>query len=355
MDCGSGFSVTANSYYDDSMFVHWDASTPTIRRSYDGWVNARQEGAIPGSIIWPVVTPPSYAQRIAMGSTAISRVLPKNPVSNCFVSTREIVKDGVPAIPFLRTLKDKASHFQKLKKLGGQEYLNVEFGWLPFVSDLHNLARAAANSHSILSQYERDAGRNIRRRYNFPLIATDVTTSSTGSTSPSLSVQTNPGYGIWPLETRKLRSTETWFSGCFTYWLRRPDSLIGSMSRIAQEANKLLGVEPTPDNVWKSQPWTWGIDWFSNVGDVLHNISALQDDSQVMRYGYIMSHSVAEDTYTLRVQSKLGRDLVQMFGTYVKQREKATPYGFGSDPTGWSASRLAIVAALGISLIPGGK
>jgi len=350
VDCGSAFSSTACTYWDTSVYMILDASTKTIPRTYHGWLDAKQDGAIPGSIIWPTCVPLSNPQMYALGSSAIARTLPKNPVANCFVSMRELLKDGVPKVPLVHTLKERTSYFRKLQQLGGQEYLNVEFGWAPFIGDVHNLARAAANSHSILSQYERDAGRNVRRSYKFPLITSDSTTTSMGSTQPPLTSQISPAYGLFPLEKRVRRTQSSWFSGCFTYWLRRSDSVIGQMARIAQEANKLLGVEPTPDNVWKSQPWTWGLDWASNVGDVIHNICALQDDSQVLRYGYLMTYTSSEDTYTLRTSgTKLGRDLIQMFGRYDKRRVKATPYGFGLDQTLFTPSRLAIIAALGIT------
>lgn len=356
IDCGHDFSVDNHSYYDDAPLVHWDTSTPTIRNSFDGYIFAYRENVPALSSTWPVATPPPLGQRHAAGTSAIAKVLPKNPVSNCYVSTRELVKDGVPSVPFLHTLAERSAHFRDLAKGGGKEYLNVEFGWKPFIGDLNNVARAVANSHSILSQYERDAGRNVRRSFSYPVITTDEITNTTGFTSPPLRVGLSPPgvVGALPLEVHKHSAITQWFSGCFTYWLRRPDNIISSMGKQAQEANKLFGVEPTPDNIWKASPWSWGIDWFSNVGDILHNLCSLQGDSQVMRYGYVMTHTELQHTYTLStMNSVLSRDLVQMFGHSIKQRDRATPYGFGLDQTLFTASRLAIIGALGISLTPG--
>lgn len=350
-DMGHQFHLITNSYLDDSPYVQWDRSSGTIRRSYSGYLNAKAEHVDGTSIWWPTVSEPSLTVQQAAGTTAIARVLPKNSVASAYVGLGEIMRDGVPHLPFVHQLKDRAAHFQDL----GKEYLNVEFGWKPFCNDLQNMARAAANSHALLSQYERDSGRNVRRRYTLPFTTSTTTSNTTGVVNPALGDSRYPSVGTFPMEVSKTRSTAMWFSGCFTYHLARSDTALGVMKRGAQEANKLFGILPTPDNVWKAQPWSWAIDWATNTGDVIHNLSALSGDGQVMRWGYLMAHSRAADTYTLSTMSvpEIGRDLFQTFGSEAKSRIHATPYGFGLDQTLFTSQRLAIIAALGISLVPG--
>jgi len=123
------------------------------------------------------------------------------------------------------------------------------------------------------------------------------------------------------------------------------------MARHALEAKKLLGISLTPETLWNLAPWSWTVDWFSNAGDVISNVSDWATDGLVMRYGYLMEHSIVKDTYLMNgtgsksVPSCPPLQLV----TETKLRKRANPFGFGLTWNGLSAVQLAILGALGIS------
>jgi hypothetical protein len=132
----------------------------------------------------------------------------------------------------------------------------------------------------------------------------------------------------------------------FIYYLPTGDSAREKISRYGAYARKLLGIDLTPEVLWNLSPWSWAADWFSNTGDVMHNISAFGSDGLVMRNGYTMCHSgltqVDSGSYS-------GFYQVKTRVRETKTRHVATPYGFGVSYDGLSARQIATVAALGLS------
>jgi hypothetical protein len=123
------------------------------------------------------------------------------------------------------------------------------------------------------------------------------------------------------------------------------------MSRLASDAQHLLGLSLTPDVLWELAPWSWAIDWVSNTGDVVKNISRFASGGLIMRYGYMMEHSIRKDIYTLdRTGLKSGRRVPPIaLVTETKVRRKANPFGFGLTWEGLSSFQASILAALGIT------
>lgn len=290
---------------------------------------------------------------LGMGSTAMARVLPTNPIAGAAVFLGEM-KEGLPSLVGSSLVKSEFRDYRKV----GDEYLNVKFGWEPIISDVKKFAEAAKSSDKVLKQYRRDSGRNVRRRYSFPKLTetTETVTDSFAHPWPIHSANADVSYfqsGAHRLTTTVTKSSEVWFSGCFTYYLDPGDTALGRSRRHAQEANKLLGTRITPQTLWELAPWSWAIDYFTNIGEVIHNFSAFANDGLVLRWGYVMEKSIHEVTKTIsgmRVyQGDVPESLYETRRTVRLRRLVATPYGFGLDPGGLSASQLAILAALGIS------
>jgi hypothetical protein len=235
----------------------------------------------------------------------------------------------------------------------GSEYLNIVFGWKPLTSDVRKLNAALQKTDRLLKQYQRDSGRQIRRGYDFPVEkTTTVTEMGTGVVTPTTSTTL---WNSFQGPKRRIRVVETrmWFRGSFTYYLNPGKSFLGNVARREQIANKLFGIRLSPEVLWELTPWSWLVDPPTNMGEVMTNISALTRDNLVMRYGYIMCEQRITDTYTLDgiVSKSYGPvgTISQSFTTIVKQRLKATPYGFGLDPAAFTAQQWAILVALGLT------
>lgn len=295
------------------------------------------------------VHPSSKGDMNAFGTTAIARCNPDNPVAGLAAFLGEL-HEGIPR-GTIGSMQAKAKRFRAL----GSDYLNVEFGWKPFVNDIRNLCHSVVHSHDVVKQYHRDSGKLIRRRYNFPDEITVQNVTDVGAKAPyPLSSTLFHGSGGTRRRTRKW-TTKTWFSGAFCYYLNVGEDQLSKLDRHYHDAQHVLGIGLTPDVVWELTPWSWLVDWETNVGDVLTNTRAFMFDGLVMPYGYIMREVRAESTVVLDIPAYWKDGSNHNSAVYVsyalQKREEATPWGFGLDLSDLSARQVAILAALGLVLL----
>jgi len=299
----------------------------------------------------------SYDALMQLGTVAVARCSPSNATADTSVFLKEVLSEGIPHA-FIGTLKSLAgmSNSSRRKALG-DAYLNVEFGWKPFINDLNKSVEAIAHAEEIMSQYERDSGRLVRRGYYFPEFKEETEVYLKGNTTPWYNPSASNIDGS-PLNRGAVIRTEkttrkVWFKGAFTYYVppvADPMTREGVAYAIIQ-ARKVHGLTLTPDAIWNMTPWSWMVDWFSNTSEVLSNLSDWIIDNQVLQYGYIMEHAVREWTYTFVGSSQPGAVTVPSvtYVTETKRRERATPYGFGLSFDSLTGRQKAIVAALGLS------
>lgn len=318
--------------------------------NYD-WGSGYDRGPLlPGSFV-DSANDPSIPQAALMlpsaleaeGATLLSRALPTNPSFSLMTAAGEIMNDGLPSVIGASVWKDKA----KFLKGSGSEYLNTQFGWMPMISDMRKFAHNVKNSHKIINSYRKDANRDLRRRREGPKVTkTDLTS---GSIFPYPIEWNSFGQG----RCSATFSSKLWFSGSFRYYLPVGDTTMDKVRRFEAYANQLLGTRLTPSVVWNLAPWSWAADWFTNIGGVMDNISALGSDGLVMRYGYVMYQSESEihRTGTFQFQKTYDRpvDCSWIMSKKTCQRIAANPYGFGIDFDSLSAKQVAILVALGLS------
>lgn len=300
-----------------------------------------------GNIVVPsVVTQPAYTAPVnpgnsygnTKGATAISRVLPTNPAAQLSTALGELTKDGLPSVIGSTAFKEQV----RLAKKAGDEYLNYEFGWLPLVSDLRKFAHAVKHRHEIMHGYLKYSDKQIRRRYDFP-------PSGAAPTSLTTTGYLDAQFGL-PVTVAMTNTNlvEEWFSGSFRYHIPTPQ--MDKWGYYRAEASKILGLELTPEVVWNLAPWSWAVDWFTNTGDVLHNISRLGSDGLVMRYGYQMYRNTSTREY-----NSTGTGVTAGFSSHYKKTEsvkirwRASPYGFGLTWGALSSAQQAVIVALGLS------
>jgi len=303
---------------------------------------------------WTGVTDPASSESslIALGATAIARCKPTNSIANLSVALAEVYRDGLPKRPGVAAWENRAN----LARGAGDEYLNAVFGWLPLVSDIKAVAKAAANQDKFWRQYQRDAGRVVRRGYGFPSQKTTtlLSTASNRTPAPTTNLFVDKSKGTYTLTRRTTR--DVWFSGAFTYYLPKAEDMGAKGKRWFNALQKLrvvYGLTLDPEVVWNLAPWSWAADWFANTGDVLSNISDIMTDGLVMHYGYVMEHVVECDEHSLvgyrPFKGTLDHDLKLYVVRETKQRLRASPYGFGLTWDSFSPRQLAILAALGVT------
>lgn len=302
------------------------------------------------------IAPTSDSQLDAVGSLLMSRALPTNPLSGMGQFLGELRKDGLPSLPTIKAWKNRAAYFKRLGKSGSDEYLNVQFGWMPFLKDIVDFCSVVKNASKHIQQYQKDSGKPIRRRRSLPAVqnitTTVLSTSAYGVPAGAIGMYSNAGTLTRTVNT----TTEQWASFCFTYYLPVDDgTAISKFRRYEALASKLFGLRITPDLLWKLAPWSWAVDWVTNAGALIRNWSAFQNDGLVLRYGYVMERKTSVTQYSLEgVRYKSGRviNCHQSIISETKSRRRATPYGFGLNPQSFSAFQWSIIAALGISKAP---
>nr|UJQ85196.1 MAG: hypothetical protein 1 [Leviviridae sp.] len=356
-DVGGDFELTRKGVVSDLSFAHIfgdhvDPTFPNIMRHYD------YRGPVlpshPSGWVFPTI--PGLSNLDTAGASLISLVKPTNNVANLATDLAEAKTQGLPHLWGVSSWKNRTS----VAKAAGSEYLNHEFGWLPLVSDIRGASYAAANAHTIVQAYERNSHKLVRRRMELPVEMSE-TWQILGTGRPYfprtdsdntciVDASTPTGSLIQCDRTYK----RTWFSGAFTYHLP-----VGWGSRFgivdaAAKAGPLMGIELTPEVVWNLVPWTWALDWVSNMGDIVSNTSDMAVDGLVIKYGYVMEHKVTSRTYYhTGSNSYKGAVVVSPVSLFIetKRRRRATPFGFGLDWSGFTPRQLAITAALGLTRI----
>lgn len=291
----------------------------------------------------------------ALGPTAIARTNPSVPYVDLGTAIGELITGGLPSLAGRTLWKERANPARG----AGSEYLNYQFGWVPLVNDIRDVAYVVDNMDRLYSEYERGSGKDQHRRYAFPSVETfSQTTNNTttgGQVYPQDTVSVAGGAGTSSQTISTTTTKKTWFSGCFRYYL--PEA---GFARDAALARKFLGADITPSTLWNLAPWSWAADWQGNVGDVMTNLSYLGLDASVMRYGYMMQERIVKTEVSTVFQ--LGDDwkgssdpfrakkrTTAVYTESYKIRVKASPYSFSASPTPLTAKQTAIVAALGLS------
>nr|UJQ85059.1 MAG: hypothetical protein 1 [Leviviridae sp.] len=273
-------------------------------------------------------------QLYALGTTAIARTEPLNPAFDTSVALGEVLREGVPSIPG-EHLRDRVA----LARSSGKEYLNVEFGWAPLVRSVKDFARVVENSDRILRAHQEQKNRFVQVAYHWPSVEDSKAFASSFTDYAAAGFFT--GGGRYTHSFKK-----TWFECEYMYYSPTGGTHSGNSRQFGANARKLLGARLDPEVLWNLAPWSWAADWFSNTGDVLHNLSALGTGSLLLRHGYIMCHvrKEVQDTGSYKGQRQTHLQVVE-----TKRRLHATPFGFGVDFASLSPKQIAITAALGLS------
>lgn len=306
---------------------------------------------------YPQVTFPTSAEKLKDGTEAIRRTRPTKPHASLAQLTGESVQ-RLPTMVGLTAFKEGLS-----ARSVSKEYLNLEFGVKPVLRDIAKLCKAVKESNKILRQFDRDSGKVVRRR----LTLRDETTAVVlGSTSglPYIGADLGTGKGIGLFSSANggqdvvdQTTRKTSFSGAYTYYVPPiSNDLMGKMERWEAQANQVLGSRANASLAWELTPWSWLIDWHGYIGDFISNVSSFSEDSLVLRYGYVMHHTMVKRVRMQRsfplIDGGVGGTCFSAHIVERKERTRATPYGFGLDLESMSPRQWAILAALGITKAP---
>lgn len=321
------------------------------------------------------------------GTKAIALTAPTQPAANTSQMIAELLSEGLPfGSSAISALHQRFDYFHRygagqillntgkkggkdLKGLSWRDYatvvgdsaLGVQFGVKPLVNDLVAILTAISNSSKIIEQFIRDSGRQVRR--SITLSRTNSTTQPRPlSGGPFLSGLTYGGPAdVFKRQAGSVIFTQSAtelirFKGAYVYYVNKDDFALRNIIGQGRLADKLLGTRVSWDTLWQLMPYSWLIDWKFNVGDSISNWRRLSSDSLVLRYGYITRKITIFNSYTAQGYEFFDSNPGTVYRQYAltaHERYKATPYGFGLDPNGFSVNQTSILAALGLT--KGGK
>jgi len=326
---------------------------------------------IPFEINWPPDLSSSHEELVEEGVNLIAAASPGNQVAHVATALGELLQQ-LPALPGVALWESELSAISLLIA-SSDEFLNWMFGISPTLNDMKDFIKGVHKVEKAVAQFIDDSGKQVRRRFEYPIPIEESTEVLDGIYSPAgwAGFTGSPAYGYcWPApeagntlpirQTIRRRVTERkrWFSGAFTYHLPWWFDTNSDLDRVLLTA-KLLGAQPDLNTLWELAPWSWAVDWVSNAGQYVSNLQDKIDYGTILRYGYVMETTITTDTYTAGEQAMPAPrgNLVAPFPvissvtlrTTTKKRIRANPFGFGLSWDGLSTIQQAILAALGIS------
>jgi hypothetical protein len=266
------------------------------------------------------------------------------------VEARDFTRLVVGRVTSLKSIISKLSNPKGLANW----VLAINFGWKPLVSDIRKVINLFGKFERRVDFILRNGGLPLYRRTPDwePEVTEEVLFEYTGPEDQGWMRDIpfpsgwedppgQPGDGQTRFECKLTcrKTTVEAGSGVFIYFL-------GDLPPTKPEIRlRLLGLIPNESLLWEATGWTWLIDWFTNLGDVIANIRATLRDRLVSLYAYNQLHTVREYTWTA-TNGYYRVKCVRVFDT--KRRERIHPFGLTTEVS-LTDLQLGILLALGIT------
>jgi len=159
----------------------------------------------------------------------------------------------------------------------------------------------------------------------------------------------------WELREDKTRTA--WAVGKFTYY--RPEFDIGTVqdSEYYSEWNKakrfltITGLRISPSALYNMIPWTWLVDYVTDLGNWIDLLTDIWQDQIVAHYCFAMQTFTKSRTFQNVLPLNGGTRTLTFRRLFTsKQRDMAdNPFGFGLTLGDLTPRQLAIIGALGLT------
>jgi len=312
-----------------------------------------------------ITMPAGFQDPSSWGTKAWRRAKPKLELASGFVFGAEL-RD----IP--RMLETTAGAFRDTWKAAcgnlrspsmspkgvADHFLNYQFGWRPFLGDLSSFSDVLTNMNSHVRRITADNGRPVRRRVSLLNDTSLETYSDVGFEFVSDVLPDGPILNCFKAVPERITTDTTEMSvsasGKFRYYRPEFDSSksdYNSAWSSAQRQLTVLGARISPINLYKAYPWTWALDWVSNVGDYLEYVSDSLVDSLAAEYFYVTVHMIKKRTleYVLPFWSGTVRLQFTRSVKAVERVEGDSPFDFDLSWNSLSPRQLSIAGALGLT------
>lgn len=308
-----------------------------------------------------------------LGANHISEMSPFKQNASILAALIELARGDIPNV--LKTIRQHMDTITRIKASGvkdaasalGSEYLNNVFGWAPIIRDVERAINTFVTIDNLLfpedstrrkvkrvihtngTVFKDSSGIQFGPTWTNGIPAPDVPlVTSAESNNPAFSYYMNVGSGMG--EWSVLEELSVYTTARFNTGLRPNRTNNTNLDR----AIDLLGLEITPEVLWELTPWSWLVDWFSNMGTVIGNLTNLGLSNTILNYAYSTARWKSRSSVEYTPQKVYSHDEItgKFLYSYThdyKVRIGASPFGFDVALDSLSAGQWAILAALGLA------
>jgi hypothetical protein len=240
-------------------------------------------------------------------------------------------------------------------------FLNHQFGWIPFIKDLSNLYSTYSRALILKEQIARDNNKWIKRKRAMKDVQSEeivfdsrVNGGGAFRVSPNIPWILSTGGGHYyqiVLQT----SSVIWCEGSFKYYRPEFDTGMSDFNSTWNSINRdlmIYGLRVSPQHIYQATPWTWLADWFTNAGSVVQRANDWGLDSMAARYMYLMRHQLRTVVLRQFVRFYDGTSKTLEWHRVLESKQRmgaSSPYGLGLSWESLSARQLGILVSLGIT------
>jgi hypothetical protein len=307
----------------------------------------------------------------SLGTDAFLRSIPKVSYANLaeFIGEFDDVPEQFKSLGkkfaelFIQRRRRKWRKTLTLPKEVANDFIEYQFGWVPFVSDLRKFIDLIVNLRErIIKAYQQNnRWIHVRRRLTESETTSVISRGFLSNTNPSLGFvadtmqNTMVKFGntckcYW--ETQHVEKSHAWSTGTFRIYRPEFDDTDPSSFEELRKIRQLLtlfGANINPSVLWELTPWSWLIDYFTNLGDLIKTLSRIEQDSAVAREFFVMKTTESIFNFHQEFNWNTGLSSVDWPRIMrVKMRRKGdSPYHFRLNGS-LSAMQLSIISAIGL-------
>jgi len=304
-------------------------------------------------------------------------------INSYYARARHDLRPDLPRFQLFRELgelkdvpdqiKDLKHVIENFKSIHGnaKQYLAVQFGWLPLVSSIRQFINLRNNLDKYLKQLLRDNGKPVRRKRNY--VTHDKSkqgVTRSFSTGDGIELWEHPFLELYPrlsfyqgfdpnfrITSEYKTSYRVWAFGTSMYQLPSGPHDMAYMWKLTE---RLANFRITIGQVYDLIPWTWLIDWFTTLGQIVHSFDPGVADQFAYSEFYLMGERLSSLDLTISFDSMdaISGETVNTQATcrhefVSKLRNPSGPFDYtGDNAQQMSPFQLSILGALGITKFP---
>jgi hypothetical protein len=242
---GDGYNFDVTHVTVNGLLLNYKTSGAISGRRWVNWMVDRCRNL--GDSIYGHLTVPDQPSDAILAAELLARTNPSRPVVDLPIAIYELRE-----IPEL--LREEGNRIVRGLAAG---HLAVEFGIKPLVNDLQSLLNFSDEVAKRQRELEQLNNGGLKRKR-------DLWSGSTTGGPFDVIAQSGDKITVH-IDVHKATVRKIW--GYVVWKPDNPKMMKGDMRSIARKA--VLGLTVDFSTAWNAIPWSWLVDWCSNIGDIL--------------------------------------------------------------------------------------